>query len=552
MKSISSTVLPSLLCLVLVGAALGCTSGTRETDAGYVVDASGDDSEPPPPPPCTSGVDCAVCAPSIARCTGEDEQTPEVCNSEGTAWVSAPACDPSEGNVCGPGGACVPFAESAACREAASDTERSYLGCDFFSVTLAHAHLNPDTEFAIAIANPRLAPAWTRIEGGALESPMVVRVAPGELETVVLPYVRSIGDMPYSRGPESMLATGAAYRVTSSAPVSVTQFNPLSSLASADATMLFPTTALDTRYRILTTSAQGTYREHSGNFAIVGVSDTPTSVRVRPSAAIVSGPSLPAIPAGTERTFSLSRGDVLQLVAQSFESDLSGSTIEADAPVAVFSAHLCANLPGTACDHLEEQTFPTSAWGRRYAATSFGDNASVEFVVRILAGRDGTRVTFDPPSVSGEVVLDDGETFQLTTSGQFIIEGSAPILVAELVAGRGGGGEDPSLAYAVPVEQYRPQAIFLTAPEFDQSFVNLIGPRGQTPILDGAPVTVPSVRIGSSELAVWRVPLAGGSHTLGTAGDDTHAFGAMVYGFRPAGSYAYAAGLNQEVLQAPF
>jgi hypothetical protein len=102
------------------------------------------------------------------------------------------------------------------------------------------------------------------------------------------------------------------------------------------------------------------------------------------------------------------------------------------------------------------------------------------------------------------------------------------------------------------VEQYRPQAIFLTAPEFDQSFVNLIGPRGQTPILDGAPVTVPSVRIGSSELAVWRVPLAGGSHTLGTAGDDTHAFGAMVYGFRPAGSYAYAAGLNQEVLQAPF
>jgi hypothetical protein len=537
--------------LVLFSSA--CTTGEAPPVAVTPDAAFSDAAEPPPPPvDCTPGVDCPVCTPGISRCTGDDGQLPEVCADDGLEWVRHDRCDPSAGAVCGAGGTCVPFRESAACVESVAASERSYLGCEFFSVTLAHAHLQPDTEFAVAIANPRIHPVWVRIEGGALEEPRSVRVDPGGLETVPLPYVRSIGDMPYSRGPESRLESGAAYQVTSSAPVSVTQFNPLSSLASADATMLLPVSSLGETYRVLTTSAQGTIREFPGNFAVVGVSDTPTAIRVRPTAGILAGPGVDRIAAGRERTFTLSRGDVLQLVGASNETDLSGTNIEADADVAVFSAHLCANLPGTACDHLEEQTFPTSAWGRRYAATSFGDSESVEFVLRILAGQDDTRVTFDPPSAHDPVTLDDGEAFQLTTDGQLVVEGSAPILVAELVSGRGEGGEDPSLTYAVPIEQYRPQAIFLTAPEFDQSFVNLVGPREATPILDGSPVAGSGTRIGSSELAVWRVAIDGGTHTLGSAGDDENRFGAVVYGFRFAGSYAYAAGLDQQVLQAPF
>jgi hypothetical protein len=94
--------------------------------------------------------------------------------------------------------------------------------------------------------------------------------------------------------------------------------------------------------------------------------------------------------------------------------------------------------------------------------------------------------------------------------------------------------------------------MFLTAPAFDESFVNLIGPRDQRPVLDGTPIATAGLRIGSSELAVWRVPISGGVHTLGTPGEDDHRFGVMVYGFRTAGSYAYAAGLDQKVLQAPF
>jgi hypothetical protein len=538
---------------MLVVVSFACTSGEAPPVEGTPDAAFGDAAEPPPPPvDCTAGVDCPVCTPGISRCTGDDGQIPEVCADDGLGWVRHDRCDPSAGAVCGVGGACVPFQESAACVESLAASERSYLGCEFFSVTLAHAHLRDDTQFAVAIANPRIHPVWVRIEGGALGESQSVRVDPGGLETVPLPYVETLGDMPYSRGPESRLENGGAYRVTSSAPVSVTQFNPLSSLASADATMLLPVSSLGETYRVLTTSAQGSIREFPGNFAVVGVDETPTTVRVRPTARILDGPGVDAIAAGSERTFTLGRGDVLQLVGASNETDLSGTDIEADAEVAVFSAHLCANLPGTACDHLEEQTFPTSAWGRRYAATSFGDGASVEFVLRILAGQDGTRVTFDPPSAHDPVILDDGETFQLTTTGQLIVEGSAPILVAELVSGRGDGGEDPSLTYAVPIEQYRPQAIFLTAPEFDQSYVNLVGPREATPILDGSPVSGSGTRIGSSELAVWRVAVEGGTHTLGTAGDDTHRFGAVVYGFRPAGSYAYAAGLDQQVLQAPF
>ncbi|MEZ4472977.1 MAG: IgGFc-binding protein [bacterium] len=53
------------------------------------------------------------------------------------------------------------------------------------------------------------------------------------------------------------------------------------------------------------------------------------------------------------------------------ERDLSGAVVESSEPVAVFASHQCARVPGSlgACDHLEEQLFPTDAWGRRFVLT---------------------------------------------------------------------------------------------------------------------------------------------------------------------------------------
>jgi hypothetical protein len=61
-----------------------------------------------------------------------------------------------------------------------------------------------------------------------------------------------------------------------------------------------------------------------------------------------------------------------QLQAETSLGDLSGSLIESDRDVAVFGRVSCANVPIgiAACDHIEEQLFPTSTWGTSFVSVS--------------------------------------------------------------------------------------------------------------------------------------------------------------------------------------
>ena len=524
-----------LLLLLLLG--LGCTTGGDRTadavDSGWMLEADA------AVPRVDAGPDLA-CRPGLRRCAAA---TPEVCSADGQTWEPLAPC--GEGEICA-AGACGELHETPACLEAAESP--SYLGCEFWAVTMGNAYLHGvrETHFAVTLSNPQEHAVRVRIEGGALAEPREETVGPGALAVIELPWVPSLSD-----AETSALERGGAYRVRTDAPVSATQFNPITSIASADASTLLPTPALGEQYMVLTSYSQGTYREHPGSFAVVAVEEGTTTVTVRPPVATRAGTGVATIAARGSATFELERGDVLQLLAESNESDLSGARVEASRPVALISGHLCANFPGTACDHLEEQTYPYSAWGKTYAVNTFGESADVELIVRVLAARNGTTVSFAPESVHAPVTLDAGEVFQLTTSGQFVVTGTEPVLVAQFVSGRGSGGEDPSLVYAVPAEQFRPSAIFLSAPEFEQSFVNVVGPTGSPPVIDGAEVGVASARIGAG-LSVWRVPLEGGVHTLGTGEADDEAYGLAVYGFRTAGSYAYPAGMDQQTLNGPF
>ena len=532
------THIPLSLALVLV---LGCTSGGREPPLGAADSGSGSDPDGGAWRP-DGGPDLA-CRPGLARCAPDAPGTPEVCSADGQSWEPSAPC--AAGEICA-AGVCGEIHETAACREAAEAP--SYLGCEFWGVTMANPYLHGvrETEFAVTIANPHEHPVRARIEGGALTAPVEQTIAPGDLALIALPWVASLSD-----SNASALERGGAYRVRTDAPVSTTQFNPITSIASADASTLLPTPALGDQYMVLTSYSQGTHREHPGSFAVVAAFEGTTTVTVRPRVATRPGAGVSAIAADATTTFELEQGDVLQLLAASNESDLSGTRVEADQPVALISGHLCANFPGTACDHLEEQTYPYAAWGRSYPVNTFGESGEVELIVRVLAARNDTTVRFEPESVHAPVSLDAGEVFQLTTSGQFVVTGTEPVLVAQFVSGRGAGGEDPSLVYAVPVEQFRPSAIFLSAPEFEQSFVNVVGPTGAPPVIDGVAVSTAGARVGA-ELSVWRVPLEGGVHVLGTGDASDAAYGLAVYGFRTAGSYAYPAGMDQQPINAPF
>ncbi len=69
---------------------------------------------------------------------------------------------------------------------------------------------------------------------------------------------------------------------------------------------------------------------------------------------------------GQTREYSLNSGDVLLVAGIGANNDLTGSTINADKPVAVISGNFCTYVPtwNSACDFTIEQEIPQNYWGK--------------------------------------------------------------------------------------------------------------------------------------------------------------------------------------------
>jgi hypothetical protein len=102
----------------------------------------------------------------------------------------------------------------------------------------------------------------------------------------------------------------------------------------------------------------------------------------------------------------------------------------------------------------------------------------------------------------------------------------------------------------VPVEQYRGEYTFLAPDTYTHTFVNVVGPNGATPTLDGMPVTATPATMGGSGLSVWSLPISPGVHRLGLPASGV-AYGLKVYGTAVFTSYAYAGGLDLQVIAPP-
>ena len=141
-------------------------------------------------------------------------------------------------------------------------------------------------------------------------------------------------------------------------------------------------------------------------------------------------------------TFELTQGEVLNLeVTGEQGDDLTGTYITADSPIVVFGGHECANVPLgiTACDHLEQQLVPVSAWGKRYLVDLFKprDPAGAGFdVVRVMAGDNDVLVTTNPPQPGyGQFLLQPGAYVTFPINSSVDIEATGPILVGHFMTG---------------------------------------------------------------------------------------------------------------------
>ncbi len=456
---------------------------------------------------------------------------------------------------------------TSSCSVLVTVTSNSYLGTEFWAVTSANSRLKSGVfDFAVAIGNPNSTTVTVTVSGGALTTPLMFTVPANNTVTRILPWVQSLaqitGDAALNVPARSALATNGAYRISTTAPVSAYEFNPLEFRVGIDysytndASLLLPTTALTGSYIALTHNAFYT----DGSFvAIVGTDPFPTTVTVTLSSAITAGAGVSAAAAGATTTYTLNRGDVVELVSTSSGAiscgtqDLTGTIISANHQVAVFAGVDCTFIsPGGctigACDHLEEQMFPVETWGRDVVVSQVQDRGvSESYFARIISAQNSNTLTF-VPAVRAPVVLNRGQFVEFQTTADFEVTGTQPFMVGQYMVGQGvtPGVGDPAFVLEVPTAQYRHDYNFVVPATYTSNFINVTGARGASILLDGIALAGTGTPIAGTTWNVWRQAVAAGSHTIATAG--TAGFGLKVLGVAAYTSYMYPGGLDLSTL----
>ena len=479
-----------------------------------------------------------------------DDKSVKTCNASGTAYLPPTPCGKTE--LC-EYGKCLPACDVVA-------TNDSSLGCDFWAVDMANVPPRDAYLFGVAISNPSAdADVHVKIfdrNNGGLEQLIAQRtITPRQAEVFQLSGKQG-GKVGFYPGDAGFLGTGIAkgraFRIQSDLPVVATQFNPLGGTAAltTDASLLLPTHTLGTEYYHLAWEKG----KGAGSSMVIVATEDDTIITVKSTATTNAGQNgMPALVAGTEMVLpKLAKYDYVQVSSAS--QDLSASRISANAPVAVFGGHSCGQVPSKDveyCDHLEEQIFPIATWGSHYVAARSPARASEPMVWRILASKDDTDITFNPPVSIGAKYdnLAAGKLIQFTADVDFDITSTRPILVAGYMYGCTATNipdcpGDPSMVLAVPVEQWLSDYVFLVDLSYADSKVKLVRQKGDTvavgclgEVTDWTPVA------GSYESAV--VTFNGGLCNPGTntaTGDSP--FSITVVGESASTSYAYPGGLQ--------
>lgn len=543
------------------------------------------------PAACAPGKGCVACVPDAPVCVGNEVHK---CASDGGSTGGlVETCDVNGGKVCS-NGACVD-----ACKAAAD--QPSNVGCEFWAVDLDQQDGFNDPASApwgVALSNAGKGQANITIEqndapvGQTVKTSVVkqVSVPAGSLQAIILP-TRELdcGVKPNDYGSPGTCLSSRAYRITSSAPIVVTQFNVFANAYSNDASLLLPTNALGKVHRIIGWPAghpffiQGFNILDRSYVTVVGVKPN-THVKVKPSWRIKGNPPIAATMPGGEILATLGPFDVLNLETDDANiqtddpkkaADLSGSSVESDQPVAVFSGVETTEAPGgvldvptpagwtsdmTCClDHLEEQIFPVESVGMHYVITRSPVRSTSGWrepdILRFVGAAETAIVTSSLPPPFDSFALAPGEVRTTWTQDDIVVTSDKPVLVGQILVSNeyvdGPYIGDPSLTVFPPVEQYRTEYVILTPSSWTQSWVVIATePTGKVTI-DGMPttgcITEPSGTLLAKAYESRKCKLADGVHTL--TGDKP--FGIVAYGYGSAGSYAFVGGADVKHIYDP-
>ena len=566
---------------------------------------------------------CVTCTANETRCNGQDV---ERCTGDGSGFAFDRTCDAAQGIACRAGG-CVPL-----CLRAAE--ERSNVGCEYWAADLDNADID-DTEnaaaqqYAIVVSNPEpdiaadVTVEQDDTDPGTPNAPY--QVAHVTVPAMSLRVIR-LGPREVDGSPRGTFNTGtgtavtrSAFRVKSTVPIILVQFNPLDNVNvfSNDASLLKPVEALGGNDSVSPAYVVVGWPETiavtddpNTNFdpvnpldlraflTIVGTRPN-THIRVHTRAAIVAGGPVPATDEGGTVEMSLDPFDVVNLETGSFKADFTGSIVEADHPVVVFSGSEASDAPiwnklsqrRCCADHLEEQLDPIRTTGQQFiatlapnrtdaviaaGATTLGHFDAPEYFRVVATTEPGAtvRTTLDAPYDS-ITLAGMGDFVTITATEDFAIKSNQPISVGSVTPSQAASGVpfglpggDPSFIVVPPVEQFRDTYVFLTPSDYNFDFLRVVAPTNAQVQLDGERVDrLPSCKASAiptfdkktktPEFVVYRCQLSfpvvdtSGSTAVvspGMQNDGVHQIvastrvGMLVNGFDTNVGYGYAAG----------
>ncbi len=405
-------------------------------------------------------------------------------------------------------------------------------GVEFWAIDLDN--LGGGGSFGIVVANTGTSDATVTVSntGGTLQSQTVPS---GGLHTFSLPRAMVQG---------TGVSSASTYLVQSDGPIVAYQFNPLQNVYTNDASLLLPKQTLGTDYFVM--SYEQAYASVLRGFVTVVATEDDTEVAVTVTANTAAGGAIPALAAGDTVTYTLNAFEALTIESLGVGDDMTGTHVASAKKVAVFGGSECSFVPTNqyACDHLEEQMFPTSTLGSGFDFCRSKPRGTEPDLVRIVASSDETTISTSPALPGTPVTLNAGEWVELTAYDNVEIDADGAVLVAQYLVGQSYGANtgDPAMILVAPSEQYRSEYMFLTPSTFAFDYVTVTAPDGATVTLDGTDIPASDfVSIGSSGMSCATVAVADGTHEISSAASS---FGIAVYGYDQYASYGYPGGLE--------
>lgn len=547
---------------------------------------------------CKSGLGCVACEVGTAICQGNDVVA---CDGSGGPGAVIETCNGSAGQIC-KAGKCV-----SGC--AIADDQPSNIGCEFWAVDLDN---EPDAGFgnaaaapwAIVLSNVGTAVADVVIEqndappGQPQQLTQVTKlsVPPNNLVGYVMP-TREVdgGSAPGAEDAPGTWLSSNAFRIRSTTPIIVYQYNNATNSYSNDASLLLPTSALGQSYRALSwPAANGVYLEQLKPkgipdhvyVTVVGTAED-TMVTVNPTFNILGGGPIPATAKGGTVTVKIGPFDVLNLETEAVAlkgfgdissvqpPDLTGTAVTATKPVAVFVGSERSIAPGsgnvpmppsaggkapdTCCtDHIEEQLLPLSSLGKNFVITRSPVRSKgweEPDMLRFVGAAATSVVETNLPAPYNKFTIEPGQVVDTWTQTDILVKASEPVMVGQILVSQGWLENaltgDPSLTIFPALEQFRNAYVILTPPSWDTNYIVISTPEGNPITIDGASTdscqTTFIGALGGVNYESRRCAVGEGVHRL--AGDKP--YGIAAYGYGSAGSYAFIGGADVRRIYTP-